>query len=133
MALYYGALYIRSFEVREVIVYISGDTMIDIYETEESEHNFGFVKSPISTAMTKTYLRDKKFSNGFKGGDCTDVSPDSWGVLDRMTKYLDRSGGTGLAIKDQKIIQPMCGPSAADLSADVDFKFLKEAILKGSV
>lgn len=48
--------------------------------------------------MTKTYLRDKKFSNGFKGGDCTDVSPDSWGVLDRMTKYLDRSGGTGLVI-----------------------------------
>lgn len=26
----------------------------------------------------------------------------------------------------------MCDPGTADLSADVDFKFLKEAILKGS-
>lgn len=50
---------------------------------KKSEHNFGFVKSPISAAMTKTYLRDKKLLNGFKNGDCTDVSPDSWGCFRR--------------------------------------------------
>lgn len=48
--------------------------------------------------MTKTYLIDKKFSTDFKDGDRVDVSPDSWGVIDRIAKYLDRNGGTGLAI-----------------------------------
>ncbi|KAG2231049.1 hypothetical protein INT48_007560 [Thamnidium elegans] len=123
------------------------EMMIDIDETKESERNFRIVKSPISTAMTKTYLSDKKFSTDFKDGDRVDISPDSWGVIDRIAKYLDRNGGTGLAIdygqdyiqgdtlraiKDHKIIHPMCDPGTADLSADVDFKFLKEAILKGS-
>ncbi|KAI8066024.1 S-adenosyl-L-methionine-dependent methyltransferase [Thamnidium elegans] len=76
-----------------------------------------------------------------------DETKESWGVIDRIAKYLDRNGGTGLAIdygqdyiqgdtlraiKDHKIIHPMCDPGTADLSADVDFKFLKEAILKGS-
>lgn len=56
------------------------------------------MKSPIPTAMTKTFLSDKKFATEFKEGDRIDISPDSWGVMDKMAKYLDRNGGTGLAI-----------------------------------
>lgn len=70
----------------------------DFVKRNKSEHNFRIVKSPISTAMTKTYLIDKKFSTDFKDGDRVDISPDSWGVIDRIAKYLDRNGGTGLAI-----------------------------------
>ncbi|GAN09878.1 hypothetical protein MAM1_0300c09411 [Mucor ambiguus] len=63
--------------------------------------------------------------------------------MDKVARYLSKNGGTGLAIdygqdyvqgdtlraiKDHKIIHPMCDPGSADLSADVDFSFLKQAI-----
>ncbi|KAI7895932.1 S-adenosyl-L-methionine-dependent methyltransferase [Mucor mucedo] len=123
------------------------EMMVDMDDTEESEHNFRIVKSPNPTAMTKSYLSDKKFEVDFKDGDRVDISPDCWGVMEKIAQYLDRNGGSGLAIdygqdyiqgdtlraiKDHKIIHPMCDPGSADLSADVDFSFLKQAILQGS-
>ncbi|KAI9363674.1 hypothetical protein BD770DRAFT_469610 [Pilaira anomala] len=87
--------------------------------------------------MTKTFLSDKKFATEFKKGDFID----SCGVMDKMAKHLGRNDGTGLAIDygqdyiqgvcwnlGHKIIHPMCDPS----TAEVDFIFLKDAILKES-
>jgi NADH dehydrogenase [ubiquinone] 1 alpha subcomplex assembly factor 7 len=48
--------------------------------------------------MTKTFLNDKKFTTDFKDGDRVEVSPDSWGVMEKVAKYIDRNGGSGLAI-----------------------------------
>ncbi|CAO0793408.1 unnamed protein product [Mucor circinelloides] len=140
---FFDALPIHSFEK-------TGDEwrelMVDMDDTEESEHNFRIVKSPNQAAMTPTLLSDKKFET-FKDGDRVDVSPDCWSVMDKMARYLSKNGGTGLAIdygqdyvqgdtlraiKDHKIIHPMCDPGSADLSADVDFSFLKQAIQSGS-
>ncbi|KAL7315337.1 hypothetical protein PS15m_006797 [Mucor circinelloides] len=140
---FFDALPIHSFEK-------TGDEwrelMVDMDDTEESEHNFRIVKSPNQAAMTATLLSDKKFES-FKDGDRVDVSPDCWSVMDKMARYLSKNGGTGLAIdygqdyvqgdtlraiKDHKIIHPMCDPGSADLSADVDFSFLKQAIQSGS-
>lgn len=116
--------------------------------------------------MTSTYMVDEKFKD-YKEGERVDISPDCWGVMDKMAKYIARNGGTGLAIdygqdyiqgdtlrvkasykyfrettnsfcfsikaiKNHKIISPMSDPGSADLSADVDFAFLKEAITTGS-
>lgn len=64
----------------------------------KSEHNFRIVKSPNPTAMTKTFLSDKRFATDFKDGDRVDVSPDCWGVMEKIAQYLDRNGGSGLAI-----------------------------------
>ncbi|CAO3637037.1 unnamed protein product [Mucor hiemalis] len=123
------------------------EMMIDMDDSDESEHNFRIVKSPKPSAMTETFLNDMNLTEEFKEGDRIEVSPDSWGVMDKIAKYLGKNGGTGLAIdygqdyiqgdtlraiKDHKIIHPMCDPGSADLSADVDFSFLKQAILKGS-
>ncbi|KAK4513375.1 uncharacterized protein ATC70_005372 [Mucor velutinosus] len=140
---FFDALPIHSFEK-------TGDEwrelMVDMDDTEESEHNFRIVKSPNQAAMSTTLLSDKKFE-AFKDGDRVDVSPDCWNVMDKVARYLSKNGGTGLAIdygqdyvqgdtlraiKDHKIIHPMCDPGSADLSADVDFSFLKKAIQSGS-
>ncbi|CEP15734.1 hypothetical protein [Parasitella parasitica] len=122
------------------------ELMVDMDDTNESEHNFRIVKSPNQAAMTKTLLSDEKFES-FKDGDRVDISPDCFGVMDKIAKYLNKNGGTGLAIdygqnyvqgdtlraiKDHKIIHPMSDPGSADLSADVDFSFLKQAIANGS-
>ncbi|KAI8061890.1 S-adenosyl-L-methionine-dependent methyltransferase [Gilbertella persicaria] len=76
-----------------------------------------------------------------------DDTEESYSVMDKITKFLDRNGGSGLAIdygqdyiqgdtlraiKNHKIIHPMSDPGTADLSADVDFSFLKKAISQGS-
>ncbi|KAG1084989.1 hypothetical protein G6F42_021568 [Rhizopus arrhizus] len=91
---FFDALPIHSFEK-------TGDEwrelMVDMDDTEESEHNFRIVKSPNQAAMTPTLLSDKKFET-FKDGDRVDVSPDCWSVMDKMARYLSKNGGTGLAI-----------------------------------
>lgn len=48
--------------------------------------------------MTKTFLSDEKFTTDYKDGDRVEVSPDSWGIMEKIAKYLDRNGGAGLAI-----------------------------------
>lgn len=141
---FFDALPIHSFERTDTEW---REMMIDMDDSDESEHNFRIVKSPKPSAMTETFLSDMNLTQSFKEGDRIEVSPDSWGVMEKIAKYLDRNGGTGLAIdygqdyiqgdtlraiKDHKIIHPMCDPGSADLSADVDFSFLKQAILKGS-
>jgi NADH dehydrogenase [ubiquinone] 1 alpha subcomplex assembly factor 7 len=47
--------------------------------------------------MTKAYLSDEKFKD-YKSGDRVEVSPDCWGIMDKIAKYMDRNGGSGLAI-----------------------------------
>jgi SAM-dependent MidA family methyltransferase len=70
---------------------------IGVINIENSEHNFRIVKSPNQAAMTATLLSDKKFES-YKDGDRVDISPDCWGIMDKIAKYLDKNGGTGLAI-----------------------------------
>ena len=48
--------------------------------------------------MSKTFLSEEKFTTEFKDGDRVEVSPDCYGVMENIAKYLDRNGGTGLAI-----------------------------------
>lgn len=70
---------------------------IGVINIENSEHNFRIVKSPNQAAMTATLLSDKK-SESFNDGDRVDISPDCWGIMDKIAKYLNKNGGTGLAI-----------------------------------
>lgn len=48
--------------------------------------------------MTETFLNDMNLTEEFKEGDRIEVSPDSWGVMDKIAKYLGKNGGSGLAI-----------------------------------
>ncbi|KAI8368355.1 S-adenosyl-L-methionine-dependent methyltransferase [Choanephora cucurbitarum] len=118
------------------------ELMVDIDDSEESEFNFRLVKSSSSTPISQLLLNDAKF-DAMKDGDRVEISPDSYGVMAKIANYLDRNGGSGLAIdygqdyiqgdtlraiKSHKIINPMSDPGTADLSADVDFSFLKTAV-----
>lgn len=47
--------------------------------------------------MTSTYMLDDRFKD-YKEGERVDISPDCWGIMDKIAKYLGRNGGTGLAI-----------------------------------
>ncbi|KAI7906321.1 S-adenosyl-L-methionine-dependent methyltransferase [Cokeromyces recurvatus] len=121
------------------------EILVDIDDTSESKYNFKPIKSPKPTGIVKL-LENDRYAN-FKEGERVEISPDSWGVMDKVAKYLNRNGGTGLvidygqdyvqgdtlrAIKNHKIVYPWSDPGNADLSADVDFSFLKEAIRTGS-
>ncbi|KAG1455767.1 hypothetical protein G6F46_003790 [Rhizopus delemar] len=122
------------------------EMLVDIDDSDEREHNFRLVKSKHSTAMAKAYMNDERFSS-YKDGDRIEISPDSWQLIDKIAKYLERNGGSGLAIdygqdyiqghtlraiKNHQIIHPMSDPGTADLSADVDFSFLKQTIRERS-
>ncbi|KAL0078765.1 S-adenosyl-L-methionine-dependent methyltransferase [Phycomyces blakesleeanus] len=76
-----------------------------------------------------------------------DDTDETWDVMTKMAKLIDRNGGVGLAIdygqdypqgdtlraiRQHKFVHPMSNPGSADLSVDVDFGFLKEAIQKNS-
>ncbi|KAI8979105.1 S-adenosyl-L-methionine-dependent methyltransferase [Mycotypha africana] len=71
------------------------------------------------------------------------ISPDAYKFMHIIAQFLGRNGGTGLAIdygqdyiqgdtlraiRKHAIVHPMSDPGSADLSADVDFSFLKQAI-----
>jgi NADH dehydrogenase [ubiquinone] 1 alpha subcomplex assembly factor 7 len=47
--------------------------------------------------MAKAYMNDERFSS-YKDGDRIEISPDSWQLIDKIAKYLERNGGSGLAI-----------------------------------
>lgn len=42
-------------------------------------------------------MDDEKFKT-YNDGDRVEISPDSWGLIEKVAKYLERNGGTGLAI-----------------------------------
>ncbi|KAG1463980.1 hypothetical protein G6F56_005177 [Rhizopus delemar] len=122
------------------------EMLVDIDDTDESERNFRLMKSAHPTVITKAYMDDEKFKT-YNDGDRVEISPDSWGLIEKVAKYLERNGGTGLAIdygqdyiqghtlraiKNHEIIHPMRDPGTADLSADVDFSFLKQVIKERS-
>ncbi|KAI9269814.1 S-adenosyl-L-methionine-dependent methyltransferase [Sporodiniella umbellata] len=122
------------------------EMLVDMDDSDESEHNFRLVKSALPTAVTKAYMEDERFKT-YSKGERVEISPDSWGLIEKIAKYLEKNGGAGLAIdygqdytqghtlraiKEHKIIHPMSDPGTADLSADVDFSFLKEVIKERS-
>ncbi|CAO3697427.1 unnamed protein product [Rhizopus stolonifer] len=122
------------------------EMLVDIDDTNESERNFRLMKSAHPTVIAKAYMDDEKFK-ACNDGDRVEISPDSWGLIEKVAKYLERNGGTGLAIdygqdyvqghtlraiKNHEIIHPMRDPGTADLSADVDFAFLKQVIKERS-
>ena len=72
-------------------------TQITITMSYCREYNFRIVRSNKPTAMTKTYLKDERFSH-YKDGDRIEVSPDSWNVMKNIAKYIERNGGSGLVI-----------------------------------
>ncbi|KAG0166109.1 NADH dehydrogenase [ubiquinone] complex I, assembly factor 7 [Apophysomyces sp. BC1034] len=141
---FFDAIPIHSFEKTE-----EGwrEMLIDMDDTDETEYNFRIVRSPTPTTASKAFLEQQGLFPDHKPGDRVEISPDSWDFMSRMAKLLDTHGGAGLivdygqdyvqgdtlrAIRKHRIVHPMSDPGSADLSADVDFAFLKQVIAKES-
>ncbi|CDS09164.1 hypothetical protein LRAMOSA10524 [Lichtheimia ramosa] len=120
------------------------ELLVDIDETEESTRNFCLVRSSTPTVASKAFMEGDEY-NQYSVGDRVEISPDSWNTSRQMAAFLQRNGGSGLiidygqdyaqgstvrAIKKHEIVHPMSDPGSADLSADVDFAALKQAMLQ---
>ncbi|CAH1765813.1 10323_t:CDS:2, partial [Entrophospora sp. SA101] len=108
-------------------------------KTNFSLSNSSFCPRP-SSSTTKSALNFDKF----KIGDKIEISPESFKTAKQISKYIGHNkGGAALlidygqdfiqgdtlrAIRNHKFINPMSSPGEVDLSVDVNFQYLKEAI-----
>ncbi|KAI9313298.1 S-adenosyl-L-methionine-dependent methyltransferase [Dichotomocladium elegans] len=139
---FFDALAIHTFEKTE-----EGwrELLIDIDDTEDSEYNFRLVRSPVPTVASKAFMDANDLFKNIAVGERVEISPDSWNTVRLMAERAHIHGGSGLiidygqnypqgstlrAIRRHKIVHPMSDPGSADLSADVDFAALREAMRK---
>ncbi|CAG8486935.1 34657_t:CDS:2 [Racocetra persica] len=119
------------------------EVMVDIDDTENRQyHNFRLIVAPgptrASIALTGSLAYKK-----FKIGDRIEISPDSMKISKQIAKHIKDNGGASLiidygqdfiqgntlrAIKQHEFVHPLSDPGQADLSADVDFCYLKESV-----
>jgi len=119
------------------------EVLIDLDDSPESPHHFRLTISQKPTVYSKTLMTKERFPNP-KIGDRVEISPDSWAVVSELAERLHDHGGAALiidygeethiadslrAIKSHKFQHPLLNPGNADLSADVNFSFLKQAAL----
>ncbi|TPX63202.1 hypothetical protein SpCBS45565_g06797 [Spizellomyces sp. 'palustris'] len=110
-------------------------------ESTDSPHHFCFTLSPGPTNASFTIMAHERFQN-FKVGDRVEVSPDSYAVANHVAQRIKKDGGSALFIdygRDHAVGDSLRGirkhdftnvlsrPGDSDLSADVDFSFLRAA------
>ncbi|KAJ2156921.1 hypothetical protein GGF46_004858 [Coemansia sp. RSA 552] len=138
----------------EILVDVAGDASTDPSrnislgsttkdsETVEDSLNFKYVRSREVTANAALLLRDKRFETRFDKGDLIEVSPESARIMSQLADLISHGGGAGLVIdygqdwtqgdtfrgiKHHKFAHPLGSPGSMDLTADVDFSFLRLA------
>ncbi|KAI8585330.1 S-adenosyl-L-methionine-dependent methyltransferase [Geranomyces variabilis] len=118
------------------------EIMVTIDESPDSPHHFAFVLSEGPTKASKTIMAYENFQNKYKVGDRIEVAPDSYAVSNRIAKRIKESGGGALfvdygrdyalgdslrGIAKHDFVNVLSTPGEADISADVDFRFLRES------
>ena len=103
--------------------------------------HFRLALSTRPTVYSKTLMTKERFPNP-KIGDRIEISPDSWTTTTNIAKRIGQAGGAALlidygenqatadsfrAIKAHKFQHALATPGTADLSADVNFAFLRQA------
>ncbi|KAJ1966198.1 hypothetical protein GGI12_000220 [Dipsacomyces acuminosporus] len=111
--------------------------------TAESDAcHFKYVRSRNVTANAAMILRDKRFDTLFDKGDHIEVSPESARIMIQLADWISCNNGMGLVIdygqdwtqgdtfrgiKKHKFANPLSSPGSMDLTADVDFSYLRYA------
>ncbi|KAJ2547541.1 hypothetical protein EV175_005181 [Coemansia sp. RSA 1933] len=103
---------------------------------------FKFVKARNVTANAAMLLRDAGFGARFSKGDRIEVAPESARMMALVADWITARGGMGLAIdygqdwtqgdtfrgiKAHRFAHPLSAPGSMDLTADVDFSYLRHA------
>ncbi|PVU85591.1 hypothetical protein BB559_006919 [Furculomyces boomerangus] len=114
----------------------------DQFETSENLE-FKFVKTKKPTINSTAYLNLDKFKSVFEKGDSIEISPQSAVISQKLAKLVNETNGVALIVdygKDytqsstfrgvskHKFVNPLLRPGTIDLTADVDFSYLKESI-----
>ncbi|KAJ1955688.1 hypothetical protein EC988_001747 [Linderina pennispora] len=104
--------------------------------------HFKFVRSRQVTSNAAAILSDQQFSSRFDKGDHIEVSPDSARVMSVLADWVSQNSGMALivdygqdwtqgdtfrGIRKHKFANPLSQPGSMDLTADVDFSYLRMA------
>ncbi|KAJ1875096.1 hypothetical protein H4R99_005003 [Coemansia sp. RSA 1722] len=117
-------------------------TAANTSEQNKQNSDFKYVRSRNVTANAALLLRDQKFSSMFDKGDHIEVSPESAHIMTQLAEWISANKGMGLVvdygqdwtqgdtfrgIKNHKFDNPLSSPGSMDLTADVDFSYLRYA------
>ncbi|ELU12546.1 hypothetical protein CAPTEDRAFT_117962, partial [Capitella teleta] len=129
---FFDALPIHKFQLRDGEWH---EVLVDVDDGPDGDH-FRYVLSREVTPMQKVLLNDGDER------DHIELCPDAGVIVQDMAQRIKTDGGFSLiadyghsgekghsfrAFRDHKIFEPLQEPGTADLTADVDFSFLKEA------
>ncbi|KAJ1664867.1 hypothetical protein IW140_003938 [Coemansia sp. RSA 1813] len=102
--------------------------------------NFRFVKARNVTANSAVLLHNAAFGSKFNEGDRIETSPESARVMAQVADWISSRNGMGLVfdygqdwtqgdtfrgVKSHKFTNPLSAPGSMDLTADVDFSYLR--------
>ncbi|KAF9184785.1 NADH dehydrogenase [ubiquinone] complex I, assembly factor 7 [Haplosporangium sp. Z 767] len=117
------------------------ELVVDLEEDAASPYHFRFVLAPGPTQASKAFAEHQAYDH-YKPGDRIEISPDSFRVAHNMAQHMNKHGGSALiidygkdhiqgdtlrGIKKHKFTHVLTEPGKVDLSADVDFQYLKQA------
>ncbi|KAK2186501.1 hypothetical protein NP493_198g04009 [Ridgeia piscesae] len=115
------------------------EVMVDVDYSPNAEHHLRFVLSQQSTTTGKLLLQ----INPNELREHVEQSPDSGVVVQELATRIASDGGFALiadyghsgektdtfrAFRDHKLHDPLCEPGTADITADVDFSYLKSLV-----
>ncbi|RKP39085.1 S-adenosyl-L-methionine-dependent methyltransferase [Dimargaris cristalligena] len=120
------------------------EVLVDIDEGQEHPWHFRYVLNPHPSMATKTILSPDRFpASQYRTGDTVEISPDAWGVAHSIAKLIQEQEGCALVIdygdnhsfadsfrgiRKHKFIHPLSSPGEIDLTFDVDFSLLQNAV-----
>ncbi|CDS41452.1 protein midA mitochondrial [Echinococcus multilocularis] len=122
-------------EWREVFVSVMGPS-----NPVESGDQLAFVTSPSSTIAASTYL---PLAGDLSNKNYVEICPEAGAILQKIASRIATDGGSALisdyghlgecgdtlrAFKDHKLHDPLKDPGQADITADVDFAFLRRSV-----
>ncbi|KAI8922037.1 S-adenosyl-L-methionine-dependent methyltransferase, partial [Powellomyces hirtus] len=136
---FFDAMPIYKFELtkdgwREIVVTLD--------ESPHSPHHFAFSLSEGPTKASSMIMAYEKFQHKYQVGDRIEVAPDSYAVSNRISRRIKENSGGALfidygrdyalgdslrGIRKHQFVDVLSHPGEADLSADVDFSFLRDS------
>ncbi|XP_075226821.1 protein arginine methyltransferase NDUFAF7, mitochondrial [Lycorma delicatula] len=114
------------------------EILIDIDSKDPNEHSFRYVIAPGPTPHSRIFVKESETR------DEIEVSPESGVIMNELAVRLEQYGGFALiadyghngtltdtfrAYKGHRQHNPLVEPGSADLTADVDFNYLKQNTL----
>ncbi|OMH82300.1 NADH dehydrogenase [ubiquinone] complex I, assembly factor 7 [Zancudomyces culisetae] len=126
-----------------VTTYSASDLSKKAAQDKADDMEFRFVKTKNPTLNSTAYLTDSIYKTKFEVGDSIEVSPESASTAQKIAKLIDSHNGAGLVIdygqdwtqgstfrgiSNHRFVHPLSNPGKIDLTADVDFLYLRKNI-----